>query len=330
MKFRKIASLVLPVIIVFFTMYSCINKGSSHKDPEVVAKIEKEFVKKEEVNEYYSGLENGFIDQYGEDYKESDDFKQIYLDLVNQYVEQRVLVQLAKDEGLVNESDIQEKVDEEFENMKSVFGNDEAFSTAIINSRFKDEEDYKSKLKISLIIEELIAKETENLKVSNSEIESYYKENSDKFVRGPGADVYHIFLNEESSALKVLDLLDGGEDFSKIAEIHSQDGSVSVGGYLGYQEFENSQLVEEFMEEVRDMEEGEVRGPVKTQFGYHIIKVENVNEDEWTEDLDRVSKNIEETLKAEKINEVMDSLIQKAKDKYGVQVYEDNILGKKE
>ena len=91
MKFRKIASLVLPVIIVFFTMYSCINKGSSHKDPEVVAKIEKEFVKKEEVNEYYSGLENGFIDQYGEDYKESDDFKQIYLDLVNQYVEQRVL-----------------------------------------------------------------------------------------------------------------------------------------------------------------------------------------------------------------------------------------------
>ena len=214
--------------------------------------------------------------------------------------------------------------------MKSVFGNDEAFSTAIINSRFKDEEDYKSKLKISLIIEELIAKETENLKVSNSEIESYYKENSDKFVRGPGADVYHIFLNEESSALKVLDLLDNGEDFSKLAEIHSQDGSASVGGYLGYQEFENSQLVEEFMEEVRDMEEGEVRGPVKTQFGYHIIKVENVNEDEWTEDLDRVSKNIEETLKAEKINEVMDSLIQKAKDKYGVKIYEDNILGKKE
>ena len=84
------------------------------------------------------------------------------------------------------------------------------------------------------------------------------------------------------------------------------------------------------MEEVRDMEEGEVRGPVKTQFGYHIIKVENVNEDEWTEDLDRVSKNIEETLKAEKINEVMDSLIQKAKDKYGVKIYEDNILGKKE
>lgn len=311
-------------------MYSCGNSKNSHKDPNVVAKIDKELIKKEEINEYYKGLENSFITQYGEDYKESDDFKQIYLDLVNQYVEQKVLVSLAKDDGLVNESEIQEKVDEEFNNMESVFGSKEAFLTAIVNSRFKDEEDYKSKLKISFIIENLISKEVDSLKVSDSDIKTYYEKNTDKFLKGAGADVYHIFLNDKDEASKVLDELNDGEDFEKLAKIYGQDGSASVGGYLGYQEFENSQLVADFMDEVKDMKEGEVRGPVKTQFGYHIIKVENVNDSEWTEELDRVSKNIEETLKAEKINQVMDSLVAKASDKYKVKIYKDNILGKKE
>lgn len=329
MKFRKVISLFLPILVAFF-MYSCGDKKNSHKDPEVVAKISKELIKKEEINEYYKGLESSFITQYGEDYRESEDFKQIYLDLVNQYVEQRILVSLAKDDGLVNESEIQEKVDEEFKNMEAVFGNKEAFLTAIVNSRFKDEEDYKSKLKISLIIESLISKEVDSLKVSDSDIKSYYEQNSNKFLRGAGADVYHIFLNDKETATKVLDELNDGGDFEKLARVYSQDGSASVGGYLGYQEFDNSQLVADFMDEVKDMEAGEVRGPVKTQFGYHIIKVENVNNSEWTEDLDRVSKNIEETLKAEKINQVMESLVKKANDKYKVKIYEDNILGKKE
>ena len=329
MKLKRIVTLVLPIITVFF-LYSCFKEGSSHKDPEVVAKIEKELIKREEVDEYYDGLKNGFITQYGENYKESSDFKQLYLDLVNQYVEQKSLVQLAKDSGVFDETNIQKKVDEEFENMRSVFESEEAFVTAIVNSRFKDEEDYKSKLKISLIIEELISKETENLKISDADIKSYYNDNLDKFVKGPGADVYHIFLSDEKTALSVLDELDNGAKFSDLALTYSQDGSSSVGGYLGYQEFESSQLVDEFMSEVKDMKEGEVRGPVKTQFGYHIIRVENVNTKEWTEDLDRVSKNIEETLKAEKISKVMDSLIEKAREKYNVKVYENNILDKKE
>lgn len=328
MKFRKIALAIVPIIAMFF-MYSCSNKGSSHKDPNVVAKIQKELINKSEVDEYYSGLENGFKSKFGDNYKNSDEFKSIYLDLVKQYVEQKSLVQLAKDEKLVDDSQIQEKVDKEFDNMKAVFGNEEAFSTAIINSRFKDEEDYKNKLKISLIIEELISKETENLKVSSSEIKRYYDENADKFMRAPGADVYHIFLKDEATATEVLGKLDAGEDFSDLAKIYSQDGSASVGGYLGYQEYDNSQLVEEFMNEVKEMEEKDVRGPVKTQFGYHIIKVDNVHKKEWTEDLDRVSKNIEETLKAEKINQVMDSLIKKANEKYKIKIYEDNVLGKK-
>lgn len=330
MKFRKIVSIVLPLMTMFL-IYSCGGKGgNSHKDPDVVAKIQKEEIKREEINDYYSGLENGFKSQYGDDYEQSDDFKKLYLNLVNQYVDQRVLVQLAKDDGLVNESSIQEKVDEEFENMKSVFGSNEAFETAIVNSRFKDEEDYKNKLKISMIIEELIAKETDNLKISESEVESYYEKNSDKFVKGAGADVYHIFLNDKGLADEALEKINDGESFEDVAKKYGQDGSASVGGYLGYQEFDNSKLVDEFMSEVKAMEEGEIRGPVKTQFGYHIIKVENIKKDEWTQDLERVSSNIEENLKAEKINGVMDSLVSKARDKYKVKVFEDNIISSEE
>lgn len=329
MKFKKIASVILPILTMFF-IYSCGDKGNSHKDPEVVAKINKELVKKQEVDEYYAGLTASFTSQYGENYKESSDFKKVYLDLINQYIEHRTLVLLAKDENLVDDGEIQKKVDEEFKNMESVFENKEAFETAIINSRFKDAEDYKNKLKISMIIESLISKEVENLKISSSDIKKYYEDNKEKFLKGPGADVYHIFLNDEETAKKVLDEFNNGEEFGKLARSYSQDGSASVGGYLGYQEYDNSQLVSEFMKEVKEMKEGEVRGPVKTQFGYHIIKVENVKKEEWTEELERVSSDIEETLKADKINSIMDALVKKAAEKYKVKIYEDNILGKKE
>lgn len=329
MKLKKIASVVLPILTMFF-IYSCGDKGNSHKDPEVVAKIDKELIKKQEVDDYYGGLAAGFVSQYGENYKESSDFKKVYLDLINQYVEHRILVSLAKDENLVDDGEIQKKVDEEFKNMESVFENKEAFETAIVNSRFKDVEDYKNKLKISMIIESLISKEIEGLKISSSDVKDYYEQNKDKFLRGPGADVYHIFINDEETAKKVFDEIKNGGDFAKLAKSYGQDGTASVGGYLGYQEYDNSQLVSEFMKEVKDMKEGEVRGPVKTQFGYHIIKIENVKKEKWTEELERVSSDIEETLKADKINSIMDSLVKRAKEKYKVKIYEDNILGKKE
>lgn len=327
MKFKKLTSVILLPVISMLFLYSC--GFGAPKDPNVVGRILKEDVTVSEVDEYYSGLKNGFVTQYGDNYKESSEFKVIYLDLVEQYIEQKALVQHAKDENIVDEVKIQEQVDEEFENMKSIFESEEAFETAIINSRFKDEEDYKNKLKISLIIEELINSETDNLKISSSEIKDYYNNNKEKFTKGPGADVYHIFVPDEDTANIVLEKLDAGEDFGKLARVYSQDGSADVDGYLGYQEFDNSNLVEDFMKEVKDMEEGEIRGPVETQFGYHIIKIENLNEDEWVEDLDRVSKDIESVLKSNKINEVMDSLVEKVKSKYKVKIYAENITGEK-
>lgn len=329
MKLKKIASIVLTVILST-SIYSCSSNKTSHKDPNVVAKIDKELVEKTEIDEYYAGLENGFIEQYGEDYKDSSDFNSVYVELVNQYLDQKVLVKFAEDQNIVDEVTVQEKVDEDFQNMREVFVNDEAFETALINSRYKDEEDYKSKLKISIIIEELIKSETDNMKISDKDIEAYYNANEDKFLRGPGADVYHIFLNDEEMAQTVLDEIDSGEDFETAATNYGKDGSAAIGGYLGYQEFDNSELVEDFMVEVRDMKEGEIRGPVETQFGYHIIKVENIHNDDWIKPLKESTKDIEDTLKAEKTSEVLQILVDKAREKYKVHVYEDNISGKKE
>ncbi len=328
MRFRKLTSLILLPMLSMLFLYSCMSK--TPKDTNIVGRILKEDVTISEVDEYYSGLKNGFITEYGDNYKESEDFKTIYKDLVNQYIEQKVLVKYAKDENLIDESKIQEQVDEEFKNIKGIFESDEAFETAIINSRFKDEEDYKNKLKISLIIEELINKESSGIKISSSEIKEYYNNNKSKFTKGAGADVYHIFVPDEDTANKILEELDSGEEFDKLSSIYGQDGSASVGGYLGYQEFDNSSLVDEFMKVVKDMDEGEIRGPVQTQFGYHIIKVQNINKEDWTQDLESVSSEIESTLKAEKINDTMNTLVEKVKDKYKVKVYNENITGKKE
>ena len=80
----------------------------------------------------------------------------------------------------------------------------------------------------------------------------------------------HILVEKESVAKHILDRLNAGEDFSKLAEEYSIDGSRRRGGDLGY--FGRGAMVKEFENASFALKQGEVSGIVKTQFGYHIIK----------------------------------------------------------
>lgn len=76
-------------------------------------------------------------------------------------------------------------------------------------------------------------------------------------------------------AIKCLDRAKSGEDFSLLARKYSQEpGAEKTGGDLGF--FTADQMVKAFSESVFAMKPGEIRGPVKTQYGYHIIKLLDV------------------------------------------------------
>jgi peptidyl-prolyl cis-trans isomerase C len=81
----------------------------------------------------------------------------------------------------------------------------------------------------------------------------------------------HILVSSDSECQKLIDRINGGEDFAVLAAEHSQCPSGRSGGGLG--EFSPGQMVPEFDKAVFQGEVGAVQGPIKTQFGYHVIEV---------------------------------------------------------
>ena len=85
------------------------------------------------------------------------------------------------------------------------------------------------------------------------------------------ASARHILVPDEDSCQKLKDEISGGADFAALAKEHSQCPSSAQGGDLGT--FSEGQMVPEFDQVVFNEAINEVHGPVKTQFGYHLLEV---------------------------------------------------------
>ncbi|UCD45856.1 MAG: peptidylprolyl isomerase [Candidatus Bathyarchaeota archaeon] len=82
--------------------------------------------------------------------------------------------------------------------------------------------------------------------------------------------VSHILVEKQSQALRILDELLGGGNFKELARRHSTCPSGKRGGDLGF--FGRGRMVKEFERAAWALKVGEISKPVRTQFGYHIIK----------------------------------------------------------
>jgi peptidyl-prolyl cis-trans isomerase C len=83
----------------------------------------------------------------------------------------------------------------------------------------------------------------------------------------------HILVKTQDEAKKVADELKGGGDFGELAKKYSQDRGGASGGDLGY--FTRGQMVKEFEDAAFAMEKGKLSDPIETQFGWHILKVDD-------------------------------------------------------
>ena len=98
----------------------------------------------------------------------------------------------------------------------------------------------------------------------------------------PFVDARHILVADEAAANSVLAALQAGDSFASLAQALSTDGSASSGGELGWAPASN--YVTEFADAVTTAESGALVGPVKTQFGYHIIQVRAREDRDMTDD----------------------------------------------
>jgi len=137
-------------------------------------------------------------------------------------------------------------------------------------------------------IEISLAQIAANVKVDDAQLKAYYEEQKTKtperFLQGEQRRVRHILFAvtdpKDDAAAKakseeILKRAQAGEDFSKLAKEFSQDpGSAAEGGDLGWSE--RKVWVAPFADAAYSMKVDEIRGPVKTQFGYHILKLDGI------------------------------------------------------
>jgi peptidyl-prolyl cis-trans isomerase D len=147
-----------------------------------------------------------------------------------------------------------------------------------------------------------VDKVREQVQLAQSEIEAFYKQNLAQYTTTEQVAASHILLKTEGKeeaavqkqAQEIAKRAKSGEDFAALAKQFSEDESnKDNGGSLG--EFGRGTMVPEFEQAAFAMKAGEISDPVKTSFGYHIIKVEK-NQPAATRPLAEVRSEIEEQL----------------------------------
>jgi len=135
-----------------------------------------------------------------------------------------------------------------------------------------------ARLKEDLLISYAGDKAISAARVTEEEVRAYYDENRERFVSGESVNASHILVSTEEEALKILALIKNGDvTFEDAARASSTCPSKENGGSLG--DFGRGQMVPEFDSAVFAMSEGEIsEAPVKTQFGYHLIKLNSKTE----------------------------------------------------
>ncbi|RHW34376.1 peptidylprolyl isomerase [Oceanobacillus profundus] len=209
----------------------------------------------------------------------------------------------------------EEDVNAEIQSMKDTYGDQ---YDSIIEQNFGSEDELREIIRISLLQEAAIA---EDIEITEEDLEQEYNRQNTEI------EAQHILVADEDTANEVKQKLDEGEDFAELAKEYSTDGSAEDGGDLGY--FSTGEMVPEFEEAAYNMEIDEISDPVQSQFGFHIIKVNDIRDKEESigkfedvkEDLRRelLTKRMDVT----KVQEKMDSLIEDAKVDIKIDEFKD-------
>lgn len=147
-----------------------------------------------------------------------------------------------------------------------------------IKAKYQDRPEVKNEIAmaerqalVGALLDDAITQRT-----TDEAVKAYYDDHAVQYKR-PQVRARHILVKDEAEANAIYAEIKGGADFAKLAAEKSVDpGSAKEGGELGW--FEKGRMVKEFAEAAFAANAGDVIGPVKTQFGFHIIEVEEKRE----------------------------------------------------
>lgn len=309
-KFVKIA--------VLSTAFALALTGCSSKDPNLAATVNgKEIAKEEYVQEYKLAAEQAMA-QYGDDFLTQEGLdgsgKKMGEVLRENTLKGLIQMEILKQEAAKEKIEVtDEEVDQNISQMAEMYGGKEALDAALEEQNLTMDT-LKEYTQRNLLMQKYTEKKMKDLEPTDEEIQKHYDQNKDKFNT---VEASHILVEKKEEAEAIKKQLDEGGDFAAIAKEKSKDpGSAEKGGSLGT--FSKGQMVKEFDEKVFSMKPGEISDPVKTQYGYHIIKLDKINDD-FKSVKDAVKSDLVQT----KFQNYMQDLEKKAKVKRIVDTSEE-------
>ena len=176
-----------------------------------------------------------------------------------------------------------------------------------------------AKLRDSLLVSYASERVFSAVRVTDKEAEEYYEANKEKFTTGDSVNASHILVDSEELACELIEKINtGAVSFEDAAREYSSCPSKENGGNLG--DFGKGQMVPEFDSAVFAMSVGEIsKTPVKTQFGYHVIRL-NSKKDSEPMPYENIAADIKDALLGEKRRKAYESKINQLKILYPVDV----------
>ncbi len=244
------------------------------------------------------------------------------------------------DKAQITQKDFLKEIERVPEWAREQFGNDEG-KMKFLEELIKRELIYQKALKMKLdqnkeyldkveefekmtLVSLILKKEVEEKSnVDEAEVKNFFDQNADKFTIGTKIKASHILVQTEEEATSISDKISKGESFSELAKTHSKDkGSAEKGGDLGY--FGRGKMVPEFEQAALALKPGDVSKPVKTRFGFHIIKLIDIQKGE-SANFEQSKESIMRQLVSEKRKSLFDSYVEKIKAESKITKDEDAI-----
>lgn len=268
---RRIVFMIILIVMVVITV-GCQKEKVDVNSADIVAKVGEQVISKDVYDKHLILFKKNYEDMYGDKVWSLDVGGKTFL----QAVQENVLEKLINDAAIISymknnkieieASEIEEKYADYMERIKDQTEANEFFAEHGIDEVF-----IKEQIKTDLYMNKFYENLSKELDLSEEKLKEYYEQNKEEY-RNIQVKASHILVDKEEEARDILNKIKGGQDFSELAKEFSKDpGSAPQGGDLGF--FSKDMMVPEFDEAAFNLQPGEISEPIKTTYGYHIIKV---------------------------------------------------------
>ncbi|SHE42643.1 peptidylprolyl isomerase [Clostridium fallax] len=331
---KKVKGLIGAAMVAVFA-FSLAGCKMIQKTPEaikntVVAKLDGQKITLGEVDDKMPGVISQIKQKYGDNYASNEEAVKALANqrktTLDNMVMEDVLVKEAEKLKLVpSDEELNKEVDQKIEDLKKIYGTEEAYNKAVESAGYNNDT-LKDFLKKQIIAQKAMDYAVKDVDVTDEDVQKYYDTNKDsQFTEKPGANLSHILVKTEDEAKDIKNQLDNGADFASLAKKYGTDGTKDNGGSLGFVEYDSQNYDKDFLAAAKNLSEGQISEPVKTQFGWHIIKATNIRKDAKVTPFDDVKSKIKEFLTNQKKSETFKKTYDEWKKELGVQVYDDKL-----